>query len=214
MADQLAANALTTPERVCELIGLEGSDIIFLINAASDFFESQTNREFARVDIVKEPQPTFGTTRLRVDRTPIVSITLIEFDEGPLTVDDFTIDDADAGLIFKPSGWLWTAHTAPDISRTVLPGTERKLTEITYRAGFVLPQQDGDANPPVDGDARDLPFDLERAVMSIMQQMRGALNRDPSVIEERLLSWRAKYNTNQFTNPFVETVIRKYERFI
>lgn len=213
MADQLAANALTTTERVAELIGLEGSDVIFLINAASDFFESQTDRQFTRADLV-EDYATFGTTRLRLDRTPIVAITLIEFDEGPLTSDDFTIDDANAGLVFKPSGWPWTAHTAPDISRTVLPGTERKLTQVTYNAGYVTPQQDGDASAPVNSDARDLPVDIEMAIMAIIKQIRTAIHRDPAIKEEHLLSYEVKYDTAMITSPFVDSVIEKYKRHL
>jgi len=210
MADQLAANALTTAARVEELVGLKGPNTNFLINAASDFFESRINRSLSRASVT-EKLASFGTTRIRVSRTPIVSVTSLDFDEGPLSSDDYEIDDAEAGLIMKPGGWPWTAHVARDISRGALPGTERKLIDIVYVAGYVTPQQDGDANPPVNGDPRDLPFDIERAVISIVQQMNGALSRDPTIKSEKLMSWSVTYR-DTFTGPFVDSVIRKYER--
>ena len=145
MAAILAQNALTVLERVRSDLGLSvttsDEKIIRAINSGSGMIERYCGRIFWRDTAVEEDVAGYGTTQMRLARRPINSITSIEFDSDALDSGDYSIADAGAGLVDKIGGWHWTAHLRNDSSRSVLPGTERRLYTATYDGGWYTPAQ-------------------------------------------------------------------------
>jgi hypothetical protein len=142
----LESNALTTLETVKADLGITVSTyddrLRRLINAVSDHFENIAGRIFYRDTAIVEAVPGYGYTHLRVKRAPLNSVTSIVYDSST-TVDsgDYSILDAEAGIIEKVNGWSWTAHSVRDVSYGPLPGTERPLYAVTYDGGWYTPEQ-------------------------------------------------------------------------
>lgn len=195
-ATPLNTNALTTLEVARVMLGLTETDAnndlaARLVNAASDFLENACSRKFLLTAEV-EAVAGYGTARLVVARAPIKTLTGITYDGASIDMTDVTFD-AGEGLISKPGGFIWTAQTLNDISGTPAPGTERKLYEVTYTGGYITPQHDGDGAVPFSGGARDLPYDLEEAVLSYIRSKYHARRRDPNIKSEKLRTWSATY---------------------
>jgi hypothetical protein len=145
MADVLAQNALTTLERVRSDLGLsvttKDTEIVRAINAASGRIEKYCGRIFWRDTAVEENVAGYGTTQMRLARRPINSITSIVLDGATVDSDDYKVSDADAGLVEKEGGWVWTAHVIQNITRTTLAGSELEDYVATYDGGWYTPAQ-------------------------------------------------------------------------
>lgn len=145
MAAILAQNALTVLERVRADLGLSvttsDEKILRAINSASALIERYCGRIFWRDTAVEEDVAGYGTTQMRLARRPINSIDSIDFNSDEIDSGDYSISDAGAGLVTKIGGWHWTAYLANDISRGILPGTERQLYTATYDGGWYTPGQ-------------------------------------------------------------------------
>jgi hypothetical protein len=167
-----------------------------LINAASDLLERRCNRKFLLADLTEDVKG-YGTDKLRVERPPVKSVTSIIYNgTSSLDITDL-YTDADAGLLQLQGGFQWTAHfDGRAIETPGLPGTELPLYVVTYQGGWITPQYDGAAAAPFSGGARDLPSDIEEACLSLVRYKYGGRNvvRDPTVTEEKLRTWGAKYN--------------------
>ena len=208
-APTLASNALTTQQRVQDVLGLKSAEGRSLINLASDYIEKRCGRSFGIASLA-ETVAGYGTSRIVIARPPIKSITSITFNSTD-TVDSttYTIDDADAGLIQRDGGWRWTAHIMPDISGGHVPGTELKQYTVTYIGGYILPKDSESSASPINGDARDLPYDIEEACLVLIGQMSRMRSRDPSITNESLMSYSSAYSDTPIPS-FVERVINAY----
>lgn len=207
----LAANALTKLSTVRDALRLdesaETSNLLRrLINAASDAIQNRAGRVFGKADLV-ELIAGFGTTRLVLARPPINTLTSIVFDSGsPIDLTDVVRDDA-AGLLERGGGWSWTAHVENDISRTAIPGTERRRWTVTYNGGWVLPKDETVSS------ARALPFDIEEACIGLARHYFLAKDRDPGVVSEKQLSYSATYSQQGMPPPVAE-VVDSYRRAV
>lgn len=211
----LATNALTLLATAKSDLGISGSSedtkVERLINAASAALEAYCSRVFWRSTAVVEKVAGFGGLYLRVSRTPVNSLTAIAFDGSALDITQVTIDDSKVGLLARPGGWEWTAHTAPDTSGGGLPGTERLLYQVTYDGGWYTPKQESEAPNPT----RTLPYDVEEACLEFVRELYHLKRRDPTVESERLLSWAATYRTGEDASGIpagVRTLIDPYRR--
>lgn len=180
-------NALTTVATVKTALGITGSDddalIERLINAASNAIEQYCNRKFARSSVT-EKVPGYGRTRLVVSRTPIdtgETIT-VSYDGDEVDADDYEVENADAGFLYAPGGWLWTAPALPGAVYHPLPGHERKLYEVTYTGGYQLPKDSGSNTK--------LPEDIQQACIDLVNYLKNA---DPHVASEKLLSYSVSF---------------------
>jgi hypothetical protein len=205
----LSSHALTTVAEVKTALGISGSDddslIERLINAASDRVERYCGRHFERDDAAEETIAGYGQHELRVLRTPINSITSITYDDGEIDTTYVTFD-ANAGLIFRAGGWAWTAHSTSDIVPAPIPLSERRLYVVTFSGGYVLPKDDGDP-------ARDLPYDLEQAVIDLVSSDYLSRTRDLSVKSERLLSYSVSYHGESESDGMPASVRSVLERY-
>lgn len=141
----LAANALTTLATIEGELGItagaEDAFLTRLINSVSDRIEEYCGRSFYRVAAQADSVGGYGGFYLRVARTPLLSIASITFDGETLDSDGYEIDNTNAGMIRSTSGFDWTAGSWQHIIATPIPGTERKLYDVTYAGGYLTPEQ-------------------------------------------------------------------------
>lgn len=168
-APSLPANALTTFEAVEGELGLQaGSNrelLARLVGVASDACEGYCGRSFARATVTSERVRAYGTQRLLLKRTPVVSVTSVVRDGVTLDATGYYLDNADAGILFRAAGWSWTAAELEAASAPLQAGTEEGDFLVTYVGGYVLPW---DASA-----TRTLPYDVEGAcILGVVQLYR------------------------------------------
>jgi hypothetical protein len=149
--------ALTTVDRV-RASGLvfstsDDAEVARIINGVSAAIVNYCGRPFAR-EAISETCPGYGDIHLALTRTPIATVSAVTGDDYPIT--DYSIADADRGLLFRRGGWGWTvnmyvglgarsgsAFSDPYLFRggTPLPRQEEALFAADYVAGYILPPQ-------------------------------------------------------------------------
>jgi len=207
----LATNALTTLSTVKADLGISNvtSDgtLARLINAASDFVERTCKRSFyyeaARVDTLSG----YGTNNLIVEKAPLLDIASITYSDGTVDSDNYSIGDADAGLIFNEYGWVWTAQRMDSITLPRIPGTEKESYTVTYEGGYVTPKQEEDAV-----GTRSLPYDLEDAVIRMVVNRFRRLGADTNIASEGLMSYSVSYRTESISSD-VMSILNSYVRY-
>ena len=164
----LAANALTTLERMKLMLGLSDvaderiDDIItLLINKASAWIERQTGRHLGRQSY-RQWYKADGQQELVTDEYPIVSVEYIK--EAGRLVDPDLYDfgqTGNIGVIYRDDGWLRASYRAGLAFDSV--ATKRNI-EVSYTAGYVLPKD------ATEDDPQTLPADLEGLIWEIVGQ--------------------------------------------
>lgn len=165
---------LTTLDTVKNELGLSStaSDIALslMIQQASDFISRYTGRTFARETVV-ETLPANGEPNLVLSRTPVVSVAGISYAGSTISSTTFSVDDADAGILFNKVGWKDTTIYNQNIN--LHPSRfGRRDYAVTYTAGYVLPGSTS---------ARTLPYDIERACIDMVKTSYLQRQDDPSV---------------------------------
>lgn len=190
----LATNALTTVATIEDELGIssgtEDARLERLINEASAIAESYAGRSFYRDSAVVEKVLGGEGPYLFVARAPLNSVTSISFLGSDISTADYEIHgDGKSGVIYAINGsWARLDVTFNDISRTSAAGMVRKAYTVTYDGGWYTAKQDDDG----DG-TRDLPYDIERAVILIVSYLRRGMGRDPTVKAESLLESSVAY---------------------
>ena len=186
----LEENALTTEDEINAELGISGQTTLVerLINVASAQIQSVVGRKLFRTDGIVEKRPGHSSPFLRLDRTPILSLTSVTFLGDSVSLDDIEIHDPDAGILCRQSGWSWTVAVHQEITQTPIPGTERKSYEFTYNGGFVTPEQ-----TPSPFATRTLPFDLEDACIKLVTSRFLKKGSDLDITSEKLKKWSASY---------------------
>ncbi len=145
------------------------------IDQASSFIPSYTNRVFCKETVI-ETLGANGDAILILERTPIVSISAISFDGTTISSTTFSIEDADAGFLFRDVGWQDTQIWRSDI--TLRPTHRfRKKWSVSYTAGYVC-------HGSTQGD-QNLPADIERAATDLVKSWYLSREQDSNVKRER-----------------------------
>jgi len=193
----LSANALTTLQDVKLELDIASTDVSndryleILINTTSTQVETFLQRQLGRVTDFEEMVAGFGNYKLRVSRTPVLSVSAVEMTQtaSPPVFYDFDITDLqiegpDTGLLYYPAGWPWTVPIPPgSIGGDPRPGQEWPCIKVTYDAGYDLPASVGST----------LPNDIRRATtLAVVSdfRMRG---RDRNIRSEKLMSYSITY---------------------
>lgn len=146
---------LTTPESAFPLLaGAEEADraeVERLIKAASSRIETFCGRSFGLANRVDEQEVCFPQAFLTLRHYPVVGLPEITRDGAPLA--DPVRLQASSGVLSLRAGGRWQ------------PGDYR----VTYRAGFVLPDQPNSNLPP----------DLEDAALELVRILWLGRDRDP-----------------------------------
>ena len=143
------------------------------IEAASAMVVRFCGRELAQATRV-EKHRGMGTVRLFLNAPPIVSITSIVIDDDALDAADFEIEDAGAGIVYCADGFAWSAQEQAGPSYHLAPGTEAPSIVVTYVGGWITPSS----------ASRDLPFDIEQAVIELAVSMWKRRGRDVALTGE------------------------------
>jgi hypothetical protein len=123
-----------------------------LIRDASDSI--QREYQFLCRQSYRETLPGYGGTILQLARTPIVSVSSVTHNSEPIV--DFTIEDSDAGHLYRRLGWCWTASVGWHITGYVIPNSEHPDFTVEYVAGYLgADQPESDMPPEVQRAARE-----------------------------------------------------------
>ncbi len=169
----LAANALTTLERVKLMLGLSDVNderinmiLSLLIDKASAWVERQTGRHLGR-DTYQQWYVADGQQELVTLEYPIIEVEFVK-EDGRL-VDPRLYDyeqTGNIGVIYRDDGWLKASYRRGLAYDSV--ATKRNI-EVRYTAGYVLPK-DATADDP-----QTLPADLEGLVWEMVAQAYTSL---------------------------------------
>lgn len=206
---------LTTVAKVKAMLGIAVSDtskdetLDDMIQAASDFAVRYCNRIFAK-QTVKESLVGKGRPDLMVSITPILTLTKVEFDE--IEVDDCVILDKEAGFIQRRSGFRSTEFLSNDFDLAPSSFGEKRW-HVTYEGGYVLPGW-GES-----GETRTLPYDIERAIQSMVKVSYKNQLLDGSMksykIGDTAITWERSLtdgNLGGLVPPDALAVLRYYQR--
>jgi hypothetical protein len=169
---------LTTLLSVKNELGITGSssdrELISFIEQASDWIGSYCGRTFAKETVV-ETRDASGGLFMVLTRRPIITITQVTLDGSTISSTTYTIDDANAGLLFRSIGWTSTQLGRHYVEKFPLLHGKRDWS-FTYTAGYVTP---GSTD-----SQRNLPYDIEMAAVQLTKALYVARRDDPMVIKQ------------------------------
>ncbi len=177
----LSAHALTTVGTVKSFIGIPASDLTkdslleSLVNAVSERIEKYCSRHFEKATYT-EYHRGHERQRLLLNQYPIVSVTSVELNGSVLASTEYEIEDADAGILFRETGWPWKGYNVGLVGE---PGVSTRNIKVVYVAGYVLPKDATADNP------RTLPYDLEQACISFVAHLYGGKEGAGKVSEQQ-----------------------------
>ncbi|MDD5366925.1 MAG: phage head-tail connector protein [Gallionellaceae bacterium] len=138
--------ALTTLRRVKVELGLDLSTnshdelLTALVADASDAIGSYCGRAFPRAELT-ETLPGTGRLRLILPRTPLKAITSIVYADSTLGSTSYSIEDEDAGFVYREDGFYWTPlEDASQLVPHYTPSLETQEYAVTYVGGYLLPE--------------------------------------------------------------------------
>lgn len=206
---------LSTLKRELSLDSVDGARDAYLsdlIAQGTDFIRQYTNRNFALTTYRETLQANYPIRPWMIlTHTPIVSITGVSFNGSTVSSTTYTVEDADAGLVFREDGWTSSQIYDYYIERQPT-NWGRKLWSFTYQAGYVTPCM-GSSN----GD-RTLPYDLERACIDLCKwryNQSGDFN--PGIKRQRTGDASEEYfgtldDSGGFIPPSIKTLLDSYVR--
>lgn len=212
----LGENALTTVHTVKDLLGISTFDddtwLEYRIRMYSELFERATGRKFHYSDGHIEKVASSGDTRLVIsDYLPLISVSEIKDPEGTvLDPSTYEIADTEVGFIRSKAG-AFASSTVRRKQVGSYPIYEEQTFVVTYEGGYVTQHQD-------DEDVtltRNLPYDIEMAVVEAIKADYQAKDRDPNIKSMSVLGDSVSYagTTGRDSAPFVDAVNR-YKRLV
>lgn len=172
------------------------------IKEGSDLLKSMTGREFYWVTGYTERTSAVGASNIYVrDHVPIDAITSIEYDHDPsssaTTVDSDNYEAVGQGQGTIRHDSLWTSteeHRAGPVGGHQ-PGTAEDVIKVTYDGGWKTPEQDTQGV-----GARDLPYDVEMAVLSHVELKWHRNGQSPGVESLSMADGSISYRGMQTTD--------------
>lgn len=188
---------LTTLLAVKAMLGLTDADddalLIGLIARASSAISVECRRVFGR-ETVTETLDGSGTRLLGLSRYPVVSVSAVTEDDVAIT--DYSIEDADAGALYRAVGWGRTGGlrmwgTEAFASGYILPGIGASLRYgVTYVAGYKLPGEVG----------ANLPGAVEQACLETVKAWYLGRDADPGIASVQVGQLKVSYR-NESSEP-------------
>lgn len=207
----LADNAMTTLETMLDFLGITETDdstknnIERLINAASSYIETMTNRKFALREYTETHFPT-GYQELCLKQYPIREVMSVE-DTGyhqKLDPESYSFaDTGDIGVLFSDAGWElrgYRSGLANDLTRI------NRCLKVKYQAGYVLPKDATEEHPA------DLLYDLQYIVWQMVQQQWNLANNGANGLAAFSIS-DVSWTFDHALSEQVQAVINQYMRW-
>jgi hypothetical protein len=192
----VADSDLTLPSTVAAELGVSALTVRIprLVSAASAAVRAFLRRPVLHYSAAySEAVASVGMNRLLLSLTPIISIASVTLDGGTVvTATDYSVEDADAGFLYRLGGWPLTGIVRPGLLYSELqPGQERKAITVVYAGGWVTPAQA--AGSSWAGPARSLPFDVEEATVQTAVALYHRGGTDQGVASESLGDYSVSY---------------------
>lgn len=145
MAEVLNAGALVSLAQLKSELSVTTSDaddsMVLKINAASEQIEEYCSRSFALAALTE--QRAIGLTRparLWLQRSPLVTLVSVLTDSQPgpgAVLDEYVIEDATKGKLFRRARFSPTGLRQPGIIGDFEPGTAQQSLQVNYLGGFI-----------------------------------------------------------------------------
>lgn len=174
-----AALGITTSTADGTLDGLYVTD---LISRASEWAETYIGYPLV-AQVYSETVRAAGGRHLMLGRTPIRYVLRV-FDSSStceaieLTSTDYRVEDPDAGLLSRDAGFQWSNVQETFLVPYAMPNMDRKPWLVEYAAGYLLTgaaTSDTIYSTVSTSTGRDLPYDVEQAVVSrVLEWYEGA----------------------------------------
>ncbi len=144
---QAATRGYVTRARIKQELGDRvqndsGADPVLdaLILAASRAIDAHCSRVFVRQSLT-EAVDADGSVWLMLNQNPVIQVTEVLYDNSPII--DYTLDDPDAGILFRRQGWTRTEGVGWfSASEPRPPGSIERRYQVTYVAGYLVPSDD------------------------------------------------------------------------
>lgn len=185
-----------------------------LVDEASETISSYTDQVFSQ-QVYRETLPGMGSTTLMLNRTPVASVASVLYQAFPIT--DYTIDDKDAGILYRQNLWDYTTQVGWVLGGAVMPGALATDSvggfTVDYTAGWITPSQ---TSPPI-SSGPTLPLDLTKACIELVKFWYLRRRIDPDVAERRIDAVLLRYREGMDSQPpriprTVEWLLKPYVR--
>ena len=104
------------------------------ILAVGGWIEIITGRVWKKETVLETIRGS-GTTILTLDRAPILAVSSVTSDQDdPIT--DTEVEDADAGLLYRPGGWSMAYVPAWFLTAQLARTSQILNVKVTYQAGY------------------------------------------------------------------------------
>ncbi len=180
-----------------------------LIAQASDAIRKYCGRKFER-ETITETLPGSGNTRLWLTRTPISSITSVTVNDSTVATDEYTIEDAEAGLLLRhddgsppaPKVWALPGMLSWGLSRAPIRESGSNNITIVYVSGYLLPAEDN----------RDLPEDIERACIDTVKALYQGRKDSGRIKSQKIGDAAETINLDTGLSPNAELLLNPWRR--
>src|SRR5262249_17983003 len=129
----------------------------------------QREYQFLCRQTYRETLPGYGNNILQLKRTPIVSVSSVTHNGEPIV--DFTIEDKDAGHLYRRLGWQWTAAVGWHLTDYVIPNSEHPDFQVDYVAGYLAADQPNS----------DMPGEIQRSARETVVDWFKRLGRSSDI---------------------------------
>lgn len=160
-----------------------------LLHTASERVQKEIGRPVLKQSYT-ETVRAFGQIDLLVSRRPIIDVLAIwrgSSSGGALSSEDFSIEDAEGGIIYGLSGWTWDAGFSQFLDASPIRGMEHPSYTVTYDAGWVYP---GTTNEP-----RTLPHSVEQATLELTKFYYQNLKVNANISEKKIGDVSVRYGS-------------------
>lgn len=177
----------TVKNELADLIKDTSQDTLLqtLIHQASGVIQRYCDRIFAQQTYV-ETLAGYGNVYLTLHETPVIGVPTVLYQGIPIT--DFSVEDPDAGMLYRQNLWTYTGQIGWVLTGFVIPGGEQVdatgAYQVTYTAGWILPTQ---PSPPVPANQGGvlMPTDIQKACVDLVKWWWMRRKIDPEQAERR-----------------------------
>jgi hypothetical protein len=141
-----------------------------MVKQASDAIASYCDRVFLKQEY-RETLPGYGGPTLVLAVWPVVSVSQVLADGTAVT--DYTLQDPESGLLYRETGWGWSALQQGRLAPKPVPYSEEFIYQVDYIAGYDGP----------DELLPNLPGDVERAAIETAKNWFQNRARNKSITE-------------------------------
>lgn len=211
----LAGNAMTTLDAMMEFIGMDPqsreipdyikNNLERLINAASSYIETMTNRKFG-LQCYVETHHGSGWQELCLNQFPIKTVEFVKDIETGQVIDSDSYsfeDTGDIGVLYRDTGWTDRSYLGGLAYDKVAP---KRYLRVSYSAGYILPKDATDEQPS------DLPYDLQYIIWQMVQQQWNLAKNGANGLAAFSIS-DVSWTFDKELSPQVQDVINHYQRW-